>query len=227
MFSIKERLLDETLHLVCSFLQEFTGGFQTEGGGEEESVGGTELDCTCSHLDDEHPLVIFHHLKLVITEVEDVVDGLGGECPIGRHQELGSRFLVSQDDGTSLAGDGVDPEILGEGHASVGVGGYLLGGQSDRGGDDGGQDVEDVFHNVCGFQISIDSYRLDFLEALGREDSHQIPECTKDGGGDDVELGEGKDGIEGQVQGEETEEDSEDEVDDGFHGSMFFSCFPF
>ena len=168
---VRMNLLDETLYLVCTFLQEFTGGFQTEGGGEEESVRGTELDCTCSHLDDEHPLVVFHHLELVITEVEDVIDGLCGECTIGRHQELGSRFLVSQDDGTSLASDGVDPEILGEGHASVRVGGYLLGGQSDRGGDDGGEDECNAFH-ICGFLFMSVDFRLDIKDTcLGIEDT--------------------------------------------------------
>ena len=42
-----------------------------------------------------------------------------------------------------------------------------------------------------------------------------------------MELCEGEDGIEGQVQGEETEDDSEDEVDNGFHCRMVFSCFLF
>lgn len=186
MNKTKKWLLDETLHLVCSFLEEFTGRLQSEGGGEEESVRGAELDSAGAYLDDEHALVILHHLELVIPKVEDVVDGLGGECSVGRHQELGSGFLVSQDDGTSLAGDGVDPEILGEGHPSVRVGGYLLGGEGDRGGDDGGEDENDAFH-ICGFLFMSVDFRLDVKDTcLGIEDT--IEEGISDGGEKRFEL---------------------------------------
>ena len=65
---------------------------------------------------------------------------------------------------------------------------------------------------------------LDFLEALAGEDSHQITEGAKDGGGDNLEVGQGDDGIDSEVKGEKTEEDSEDEVDDGFHGSVVLCC---
>ena len=148
-------LVEEVFHFVGALLHQVTGGFQAEGGGEEESVGGAELDSTCSHLDDEHPLVIFHHLELVIPEVEDVVDGLGGKRTIGGHQELGSGFLVSQDDGASLAGDGVDTQVLGEGHASVRVGGHFLGGECQGGEDEGDRNRDDVFHWSVDFRFDL------------------------------------------------------------------------
>ena len=76
------------------------------------------------------------------------------------------------------------------------------------------KDVEDDEDNLAGFHICL---VLDFFEALAGEDSHQIPESALDGGSDNLEVGQGDDGIEGQVEGEQTEDDSEDEVDDGFH----------
>ena len=74
-----------------------------------------------------------------------------------------------------------------------------------------------VFHNATAIS-------LDFLEALAGEDSHQITEGAEDGSSDNLEVGQGDDGIDSEVKGEETEEDSEDEVDDGFHGSVVLCC---
>ena len=68
-------------------------------------------------------------------------------------------------------------------------------------------------------------FRLEFLEALAGEDSHQVTESALDDGGDDLEVGQGDDGTERQVEGEQAEDDSEDEVDDGLHCSVVFSCF--
>ena len=72
--------------------------------------------------------------------------------------------------------------------------------------------------------MSVD-FRLDFLEKLAGEDCHQITESSLDDGGDDMEVDQMDDGADHQVNGEQTKDDSENEVTDGLHCSVVFSRF--
>ena len=134
---------------------------------EEQGVRVAELDCPESDLDDVESFVIPADLELVIPEVEDSVDGLGEEGTVGIGDELDGVFLGSQDDGASLACDGVDPEMLGESHPCVRVSGEFLGREGGNGGGGDGErdEGDDAFHmsvdfrcqmisdDVSGFQI--------------------------------------------------------------------------
>lgn len=140
-------LVDGILQEFGTFLQGVAGGFQAEGGQEESSIRFTELDGTQPHLDDEAALVILADLELVVSQVEDMVDGLGDEGSFRLAEELGRLFLVPEDDDPVLTRDGVDTQVLGEYHPGVGVLGDFLGGEGD-GGDGERNRKDDVFH-IC------------------------------------------------------------------------------
>lgn len=150
-------LVDEVLDLPYHLLAGIDCCLPQQRRFEEQGVGVAELDRPESDLDDVESLVVPADLELVVSEVEDPVDGLGEECAVGVGDELDGVFLGSQDDGASLACDGVDPEILGEGHPSVRVPGEFLGRE---GGDGGGGDEErnegdEAFHMSVDFRCQM------------------------------------------------------------------------
>ena len=153
----KGLLVDEVLDLPYNLLACIDCCLPQQDSLEEGGVGGTELDCPEPDLDDVHPLVVPADLELVISEVEDLVDGLGEEGTVGIGDELDGVFLGSQDDGASLACDGVDPEMLGEGHPCVRVPGEFLGREGgDGGGGDGERDEGDeAFHMSVDFRCQM------------------------------------------------------------------------
>ena len=150
-------LVDEVLDLPHHLLACIDCSLPQQDSLEEESVRVAELDCPKPDLDDVHPLVVPADLELVISEVEDPVDGLGEEGTVGIGDELDGVFLGSQDDGTSLACDGVDPEILGESHPCVRVPGEFLGreGGGDGGGGDERNDGDEAFHMSVDFRCQM------------------------------------------------------------------------
>ena len=158
-----------------------------DGGGLEDTCPEDVKDIE----DDEDNLAGFHDRLLVEVLDGDAVGALG-EVELVVRVFTDARAVLAIGAGSSFP----DCTVHIEERAILRAGGSL--GQND-------------------FSLCHRSVQLDFFEALAGEDSHQVPESAFDGGGDDVEVGQGDDGIEGQVEGEQTEDDSEDEVDDGFH----------
>lgn len=148
-------LVDEFPHGILCFGPEVLGRrlqvLQAEGGTEGQGVGVADLDSAQSYLDHVVSLVIGEYLELIPTTVEDVIQGLLEDRLVGGDEELLGLVLGSQDDGTRLPGDGVDSEVLAEGHPSDRVLDYLLGGEG-GGSDERNRNGDETFHMSVDFR---------------------------------------------------------------------------
>ena len=158
-------LVDEFPHSILSLGPEFLGRLlqvlEAEGSTEGQGVSPAELDSAESHLDDVVSLVIRPDLQLILTTVKDVIQGFLEDGLVGGGEELLGLILGSEDDDSGLPGDGVDSEVLGEGHPGDRIGYHLLGGEGEGCEDDGDGGDDDAFHNVrCVFQLMSVDFRL-------------------------------------------------------------------
>ena len=158
-------LVDEFPHGILCLGPEVLGCrlqvLEAEGGSEGQGIRVADLDGAQSDLDHIVSLVIGEYLELIPATVEDVIQGLLENRLVGGEEELLGLVLGSQDDGTRLPGDGVDSEVLTEGHPGDRIGYHLLGGEGEGCEDDGDGGEDGAFHNVrCVFQLMSVDFRL-------------------------------------------------------------------
>lgn len=148
-------LVDEFPHGVLCLGPEVLGCrlqvFEAEGSTECQGIRVADLDSAESDLDYVVSLVIGEYLELIPATVEDVVQGLLEDRLVGGEEELLGLVLGSQDDGSGLPGDGVDSEVLTEGHPGDRVLDYLLGGEG-GGGDERNRKGDEMFHMSVDFR---------------------------------------------------------------------------